>query len=290
VTSGDKYIVACSIVTFILTAVVVLAHFNPISASIFVQTKVEGVCIVVLVVFWSAIVALATDAGLSVAEPEDPGNKVQNANLYYFSWAGFVTSVILLVTFMRAAFGFDAVGELQSRAKRLQWWAALLATSVVVLGASTSSHRRDCGEDSEGGFDDSYCRKAKLGMAAGSLGLVFACLVIVTKVFQYSQTPSPTPFVLELGTAVFLTIVMGFNVAYVTSANAPGSAIGNLYYFSWGCFLISATLTGQCIDEYLNPALVDDKPSENGHSGYEGNGQNGFRGGDIEVETFDDNI
>jgi hypothetical protein len=282
--------VACSIVTLILTAIVVLAHFNPISASIFVQTKVEGVCIVVLVVFWSAIVALATNAGLSVAEPEDSGSEVQNANLYYFSWAGFVTSVILLVTFLQAAFGFDAMGELRSRAKRLQWWAALLATSIVVLGASANIKKRDCSADSESGFDDSYCGKTKLGMATGSLGLIFALLVIVTKVFQYSQTPSPTPFVLEMGTAVFLTILMAFNVAYITSANAPGSAIGNLYYFSWGCFLISATLTGQCIDEHLNPPLVDDKPNENGQNGYEGNGQNGFRGGDIEVETFDDNI
>jgi len=59
-----------------------------------------------------------------------------------------------------------------------------------------------------------------------------------------------------------------------------GSAIGNLYYFSWAMFLVAITIASECYGAFLNPpASMSDEDN--------GNKQNG---GEIEVETFDDAI
>lgn len=248
---------------------------------VFVGTKVEGVVGIVLVAFWTAIVAIGTDAGDGLAVPEDASNQVQNANLYYFSWAGFVTSIIIMAKFLQDAFGIDMVGQLRSRAARIQWWAAFLAASIVVMGSAARSLRKDCGEDSEGGFSDSYCRKAKFAVSAGAIGSILSLLVIASKVVQYTATEAATPFLLEMFGSGFMTILNGFAVAYTTSADAPGSGIGNLYYFSWATFLIAAVVGVECYTEFVNPVAVQ-----------EGAPQNGTRpdNGDLVVEEFDDGI
>jgi len=82
VTAADRYAVACSWVTFLLTAIVVAAQMHPVTSLLFVGTKIEGTLCIVLVVFWAAIVSIVTDAGDALALPEDGSNRVENANLY----------------------------------------------------------------------------------------------------------------------------------------------------------------------------------------------------------------
>lgn len=273
--SANRYAVFCSIVTFIITAIVVIAHLFPVSSVLFVGTKIEGVVSIVLVVFWAAIVSIVTDASNGLALPEDATNQVQNANLYYFSWAGFITAVIILVSYLRDVFGIDLAGEVRNRAARLQWWAALLACSIIVMGSASQVLRRDCK-----GFDtykgDSYCRQTKLAISAGTIGVVFSLFVIGSKVLP--RTESATASLVEISTAIFLTILNAFNVAYTTSAGAPGSAIGNLYYFSWAILLVPAMIAAECYGAFLNPPA--------GSSEDNGDKENG----EIEVETFDDAI
>ena len=86
VTSANRYAVACSIVTFCLTTVVVIMQLFPVTSVMFVGTKIEGVLTIVLVIFWAAIVSIVTDAGDGLALPENASNQVQNANLYFFGW------------------------------------------------------------------------------------------------------------------------------------------------------------------------------------------------------------
>jgi hypothetical protein len=80
--------------------------------------------------------------GVTVAVVNDTSDNsissaaVSNANMYYFSWASFVTAVILFVNFARHQFGLNLVDELSGRGARLNPWSALLATSLVVAGAS----------------------------------------------------------------------------------------------------------------------------------------------------------
>lgn len=283
VTSADRYIVACSIVTFIFTAVIVAGHFFTVTETIFVGTKVEGVVIIILVVFWSAIVSINTDAGGGSATFGTGSNTVQNANLYYFSWAGFVTSIVLLASFLRDAFGVDLAGNIRDRAARLQWWAALLASSVVVMGSAAHTNNKDCGANYSLGA--SYCRKTRFAISAGAIGLTFCILVIASKVIKYTATDAASPFVLEVGISVVLMVINAFAVAYTTSANAPGSAVGNLYYFSWAMFLISAYLVSDIYSDFVKPP----QNTEEEHGTANGRQYDSNRG-EIEVETFDDNI
>lgn len=280
-----KYISAISVVTCILNTIVVLAHFHPVGTAIFVGTKVEGVVIVVLVFCWSAIVAGDIDAADFIGAAEDTGDAIQSANLYYFSWAGFVTSVILAVSFLRDSFGLDVVGSLRQNTERLQWWAALLAVSVVVLGSAAHANRVDCGDDSEAGEPASYCRKTRFAISAATIGMVLCLLIIYTKIFKYTSSEPSSGFLLEAGSAFFLGIMNLFVVFFTTSVGGPGRTVGNLYYFSWAMFLLSVFLASQCYNEFAHT------PSRSHGSSGNGTTTNGNRGEmELQVETFDDNI
>jgi hypothetical protein len=285
VSTSIKYISAISVVTCILNAIVVLAHFHPVGTAIFVGTKVEGVVIFVLVVCWSAIVAGDIDAADFIGAAEDTGAAIQSANLYYFSWAGFITSIILCVSFLRDSFGLDVVGALRHNTERLQWWAALLAATVVVLGSAAHANRTDCGNDSEAGETASYCRKTRFAISAATIGMVLCLLIIYTKIFKYTSSEPSAGFLLEAGSSFFLVVMNLFVVFFTTSVGGPGRTVGNLYYFSWAVFLLSAFLASQCYNEFAHPS------SSSHESGGNGTSTNGNRGEmELQVETFDDNI
>lgn len=289
VTSANRYIVACAVVTFILTAIIVACHMSPVASTIFVGTKVEGIVTIVLVAFWTAIVAVNTSAGDSLGAIGSGSDAVQSGNLYYFSWGGFVLSVILLVSFLRDAFGVDMIGQVQNRGARLQWWAALMASAIVVLGSAAETLGKDCVDDVDGEQSFRYCRITKWAISAGTINMVLCAAVIGVKMIQYSVSEKITLLFLETASAGFLSIMNIFAVLYITSADAPGSAIGNLYYFSWAIFLLAAMLLAQCYTEFTQP-----QPNSDGTSGTTSNGNETYnqntRGGDIEVETLDDNL
>ena len=99
---------------------VVILHTKPLLSSIILGTKIEGFIILVLITFWTALVAIVSDTRHGLAT--DSSGSIANGNLYYFSWAGLATGVALLTSFLRSKFGFDLGGELRSRAERLQQW------------------------------------------------------------------------------------------------------------------------------------------------------------------------
>lgn len=99
---------------------VVILHTKPLLSSIILGTKIEGFIILVLITFWTALVAIVSDTRHGLAT--DSSGSIANGNLYYFSWAGLATGVALFTSFLRSTFGFDIGGELRSRAERLQQW------------------------------------------------------------------------------------------------------------------------------------------------------------------------
>jgi hypothetical protein len=151
---------------------------------------------------------------------------------YYFSWAGFVTSILLLVNYLRGVFGVDLVGEVKNRSARLTLWAAFLAGQLVVMGASANIFDKDCASGTSD-VSSAYCSRTKFGISVGAVGTAFALVVVGMKMMT-----SIAPFVVEGVLALFLCILNGFGVAFITSAEGPGSPIGNLYYFVSvdGCF------------------------------------------------------
>lgn len=282
VTSAAKYAVACSILTVILTGVVSLAHAFPVARVMLVGTPVEGCLCLTLAAFWAAAVAIVTDTDNNLATRDNGNdstvkqqNEVVNGNLYYFSWACFVTSMILLVNYIRSVFGIDVVEGFRNRGARLSHWAALIACALVVAGSSGRILDDHCKGTSTS--DVEFCRKTKFGISVGAIGVFFSVAVVVMKMVIMSG-----PMVLEFATSLFLAILNAFGVGYLTASGGPGAPIGNLYYFSWASFLLSAYLTAENLRDMRS---VGQESSE-----HNGNGIHPKHGddGDIQVEDLDD--
>jgi hypothetical protein len=216
VPAAAKWAVACATISFILTLLVVIGHMIPLTANIFVGTMVEGVLTFILICFWAATVSIVTNAsnGLSVSET-DATNQVSNGNLYYFSWAGFVTSIVIMVDYLRSSMGVDVVGEMRNRSARLTLWAGLLAASLVVMGSSARVYSESCSSDSF--YAASYCKRTKFGIALGTITMVLAVVVVALKLCL-----SASSFFIEFVSAFLLAIMNAFGVAYITSSFGPG--------------------------------------------------------------------
>jgi len=227
--------------------------------------------IIILAAFWAATVTIISDARNGLAVDNDTG-AVTNGNLYYFSWAGFVCAVMLVVSYLRDIFGVDVAGEIKNRAARLTQWSALLAAQLVVMGSSANIFDQDCaGLQTE---SDTFCRRTSFGIAVGAIGTAFALVVVGMKI-----STSTFSFVIELAFSTLLTILNAFGVAYLTSAKGPGSALGNLYYFSWISLVVAGLLLASCFETYKNGG----DPPSGSTAGVERTDSS-----DVPVESLDD--
>uniref|UniRef100_A0A7S3DV48 Uncharacterized protein n=1 Tax=Entomoneis paludosa TaxID=265537 RepID=A0A7S3DV48_9STRA len=240
---ASKWAVTCSAITFSVTALVALVHLAPVYSSLIIGSKIEGLIILIMTGFWAATVSIVSNTNNDLGAVKSDTNQVSNGNLYYFSWAGFVTAIQLLVSYLKSSFGIDLMDEVSGRGARLMYWAGLLTAAIVVLGSSARVMNEDCTSEHEGDFPSSYCARTKLGVGLGSVGFAFSIIVVGMKLVR--STP---PFTVEFALASLLTVLNAFGVAYITSNSGPGRAIGNLYYSSWISFLLSAYLAVDCFN------------------------------------------
>jgi len=219
-------------------AIVIIHLINPL-ADLFVGRKLEGFMSFSLMILWIAVVIIITDPkhGLAV----DTSGAVSNGNLYYFSWAGFVCGVTLLVNYLRAAFGVDVRGEIRSRAARLNLWAALLATSMVVTGSAGNYFSTLCAGQKT---ITNTCARTIFALTLGSVTIFLSLVVIIMKMVL-----SKVSLTLESLFAAILVIAYIFGVGTTTTAQGPGAALGNLYYFTWLSFLLSFMISASCTED-----------------------------------------
>lgn len=261
---------------------------SPVASSIVIGTPFEGVLAMLLVIFWGCTVGVInkSDDDQMFANAAS----VRNANLYYFSWACFVSATVLMVNYARHAYGLDMVAEVRNRGSRLSAWAALIATSLIVMGSSARILNSNCPlasdnaqaavaaiESKESFFvSESYCPRTKFGVAVGCLGVFTACTIVGCKLLLPA-----VPFSLEFRVSLVTALVNAFGVAYITSNAGPGSYIGNLYYFTWMSFLLSVYLLIECFHE-MRAAPADQT------EGSDANGDGQKEGGELPVEPLDD--
>lgn len=225
-----------------------MMYLSPIFSPYVNGTKMEGIITVVLAAFWSATVSVVANANSGLAVDASKENTIVNGNLYYFSWAGFVTSILLVVEYLRAVFGVDVYGEVKSRAARLTLWAGFLACQLVVVGASANILDKNCSDVNSSetyASDSAYCKRTRFGISVGAIGTSFALAVVAMKMLT-----AAAPIVVEGGLSLFLCVLNGFGVAFLTSAAGPGSPIGNLYYFSWLSWFSSFMIVGSVYEDY----------------------------------------
>jgi len=228
--------IACSIITFCLTLIILLIHF--LTPFPIIGGKLEGFSIVLSLVCWCALVIVVSKPGDGVAINSSDGS-VSNGNIYYFSWAGFLTSSVLLISFLQHAVNVYVPNELAS--SRFKYWATLLASSVVVLGSSADFFGRIC--DGNGGTN--YCNRCILGIIIGCFGTLFSLIVVTMNIAM-----GRVPFMLECGFSLLMALLNAFGVAFLTSDKGPGAPLGNLYYFSWLSFVLVFVILYGCWEDY----------------------------------------
>ncbi len=146
----------------------------------------------------------------------DQYGAVDNGNLFYFSWAGFVCSIMLLVNYLRHVFNVDVAGEIRTRSARLTAWSGLLACSLVVMGSSANFYDTTCGDNP--GVEEGKCSRAVFGIVLGALATLGSVAIVGLKI-----ATSRAPFLAEIGGSFVSTVLYGFGVAFITSQKGPVS-------------------------------------------------------------------
>lgn len=233
-------------------------HLHPISSLLIEGTKIEGFLVLLLAAFWIATVSIITDARYGLAVDET--GAVKNGNLYYFSWAGFVCSILLVVSYLRHVFGVDVAGEIRTRSARLTLWSAHLACSLVVMGTSANYFDNTCGiiDSSD---QKTKCGRAVYGIVLGAFGTLFAVAVVAMKV-----ATTKAPFLVEVGLSFILVVMYCVGVALITSNDGPGAPLGNLYYFTWLGFLSSFMMIASCFEDFNAAKAVNNQEVENANA------------------------
>ena len=149
---------------------VVFFHTRPLLSGLITGTKIEGVTIFILITFWSALVAIVSDTRHGLAT--DSSGSISNGNLFYFSWAGLATSIVLMQSYVRSKWGIDLTEELRNRANRLQYWVWLGASRLIQMGSSARLFDNHCGRGSIGLGEEEvgsikFCRHCQLGITVG---------------------------------------------------------------------------------------------------------------------------
>jgi hypothetical protein len=225
-----------------------------------VGTRVEGLLILVLIAFWAGGVDVITDPKNGLAVAND--GAIENGNLFYFSWACLVCSVMLLTSFLRSVYSLDVAGELKARAARLNLWAGFMMCSLVVMGASAKVWDLNCAQGYE---QTSYCRRTVFGIVLGAISAVLGLYVVVMKIVTRRSS-----FVIEGFISILMVLCYAFGVALITAERGPGSAIGNIYYFCWASFLLAFVLCSNLYEEYhalRNPSHPQDSMGPTNEAG-----------------------
>jgi len=268
--TNENWALTCSIFSLLIsTAMIATDVFQS-----YVPNKkwVDGILTFICTVVCSANVSIVSDPSNGIAV--DVNGSVFFGNLYYFTWASFLGSVMLAISFISSAtmdiqddsnHGNNVVTELFQSSPRLRSWFCLMVCSIVVMGASSSIYESQCLHPEENNHSQRprvYCRRTILGISFGCISTALSLVIITLKI---SMRWLPFLFLIEFGGGILLFVMFGFGVAFITSDMGPGSPLGNLYYFSWLTFGLTFVIASSCYEDYhssMNALYEDDEIEE----------------------------
>mmetsp|Transcript_2069 Transcript_2069/g.3190 ORF Transcript_2069/g.3190 Transcript_2069/m.3190 type:complete len:194 (-) Transcript_2069:38-619(-) len=139
--------------------------------------------------------------------------------------------------------------------RRFAQWGFLVLASIVSVSSSV-------GWFQSASCDSSWTAPCAAARYTVSWGIVVCVLSLSTIIASFLlKERKKIIFVVEVGVSVLSVVLYAIGVARVTAPNAPGSAIGNLYYFTWFSFLVSVILFIDCIMEKLHPSSTSETES-----------------------------
>ena len=206
--SNDKYVISCCSIAIILSALTITGYFfiEKHVTSIFEASMSTVVC-----ALWCAAIALVMNPSNNLAiEIVGVSHLIRNTNLYFFTWAAFLSSAYVLTS---VAQDFHLV-DVERVPLRLVRWYLFLIASVVVLG--TASKLRDLTCSAELGLDEYLC---KITNYAISLGVITTGLAVMPIIWSHIAKLS---VIVETIVAVIVTVFYCVGAAYITDVTGPG--------------------------------------------------------------------
>lgn len=172
----ENYVIACCSIAIALGALTVCGYFL---FDRMVGTLFEAAVGTVVFALWAAAIAVLQNPDNELAVISFPAIKavvIRNANLYFFSWASFVSTVYVI-----ASLGQEhKVVNIQAVPMKLMRWYLLAITSIVLLGVSSKIKSLTCSSICPDGtnlcFNSELCRRTNYGV---SLGVISAALSVV---------------------------------------------------------------------------------------------------------------
>lgn len=160
---------------------------------------------------WCAAIAVVMNPRNELAiESIGVAHVIRNTNLYFFTWAAFLSSAYVLTSI---AHEYRLV-DVQTAPLNLVRWYLLLIASVVVLGTSSKLKELTCSPDIGG--DEYLCRITSYGI---SFGVITACLALIPIIWTHIAEMN---MIVESIVGVVVTIFYCVGAAYITDVTGPG--------------------------------------------------------------------
>lgn len=237
--SNDQYVVACCGIAIILSFFTLLAYFTTekLIGGIF-----EASIGTIVFALWCGAIALIMNPSNNLAVTSS--HRLRNTNLYFFTWASFLSSTYILASIAQQY----RLVDVQNVPTNLMRWYLFLISSVVVFGTASKIKSLTCVEP-----DSDLCRTTKYAV---SLGVVSAGLSIIPITWSHLTEMN---LVVEIIIGLIVTVFYCVGVAYITVASGPGGNVGNLYFATWFGFGLSLLLTFSCFREMIAPEPTEDE-------------------------------
>jgi hypothetical protein len=197
-TGEMKWTLAVAVLSMVMAFLAVLAYL--FCRSLYVAQTPEAGMVATVLAIWG--VGLPT-----IMNPEKmiavQGITVVNANLYFFSWLSFATTIFLMGSLAQEVAGID-VRHTPPKTSR---WLGLCATSLVVMGAAVRIYKEDefdCANEAPS--ITSFCRRTKVAIAFGVVSCLFSMAMGVMA--QYGLLT----IMIEMGTSTLCLILWCFGV------------------------------------------------------------------------------
>jgi len=223
-----------------LTFFAILAHFKATCDKQFTGTMIEQSVAVILLALWAGgmPVFMNPDNYLAVSPGSVGRPTIYNANIYFGSWMSFAAIILICGSLFQEAAGKNIVG--QTSPKTASWF-GLMASSIVVLGSAVKFYRSTACDNNQ---SSDPCTRNKYALSLGVLGVVIGILM------SFMTAKDKIALKFEVVVNVITLALYAFGVAYITFGNGPGTTIGNLYFSTWLGFILSVSLTSDCVREY----------------------------------------
>lgn len=238
--NNSNYIIACCSIAIAFSIVAIAGY-------LFTENRVGGIFEAsmgtIVCALWSAAIALVMNPKYRFAiEISGMSHIVRNTNLYFFTWASFLSSAFVLASIAKQYRLVDVEASLS-----LVRWYLFLIASVVVFGTASKLKNLTCTlPDSD---------KCQITNYAISLGVISAGLALVPIIWSHLAKMN---LIVEAIVSVIVTVFFCAGAAYVTVITGPGNDIGNLYFATWFGFGLSVLLTSSCFKEMFAPEPTEE--------------------------------